>query len=48
MNAEQPELTGQILLSDLNALLRCCGVRRPAETLVNLIGIVGLRYITRG
>ncbi len=36
---------GKIKLSELNALLRHCGVRRTAEVLVSLLGIVGLNVL---
>ncbi len=42
---KEPKPDGQMLLSEVNALLRCVGVRRSAEVLVSLIGIVGLRVL---
>ncbi len=36
---------GKIKLSELNALLKHCGVRRTAEDLVSFIGIIGLNVL---
>ncbi len=36
---------GKIKLSDLNAMLVCCGVKRTAEDLVSFIGIIGLNVL---
>ena len=45
MNDETSTRDGQLLLTDLNTFLQVLGVKRSAETLVSLIGIIGLHVL---